>query len=271
LAGDKPATSLLVEPAGSGTGAQTGDLDPWEREVAQCRSHLSGEPTNAALYLRLARLYREAGQLETAHSTLTEGLSATGNAFDLMRELAALEIEPFRRNLAITEEKLAVNPQDEELRRIQVHLTKEINTRELDLHRLCADRFPSDLGHRYEVGVRLLRAGQLDEAIHQLQSSRDDARFRWQSSLFLGYCFQARNNWRLAQRNFEEALQTLPPDDTSKRKDILYELACGHAAAGDLVKALDLAHELAHLDFSYRDISVLLEQWQTRLQQAQAS
>jgi tetratricopeptide (TPR) repeat protein len=150
-------------------------------------------------------------------------------------------------------------------------LRKEINTRELDLHRLRADRFPKELNHRYEVGVRLLRAGQLEEAIGELQASRGDTRFRWQSALYLGYCFKARNNWRLAQRNFEEALESLPPDETSNRKDILYELARGHAEAGDLAKAIDLGQELAQIDASYRDVGALLEEWQTRLRQAQAS
>jgi tetratricopeptide (TPR) repeat protein len=249
------STTPFPEPAG-----KLGDLV--EREAAGLRSRLQGDPTSAALYLQLARLYRKAGRLETAHATLAEGLGATGNAFELVAEQADLEIEPFRRNLAITEDKLAANPDDAELRRIRLHLRKEINTRELDLHRLRADRFPTELGHRYEVGVRLLRAGQLDEAIREFQASRGDARFRWQSALYLGYCFKARNNWRLAQRNFEEALELLPPGETANRKDLLYELARGHADAGDLAKAIDIAHELAHLDFAYRDISALMDEWQ---------
>ena len=62
------------------------------------------------------------------------------------------------------------------------------------------------MSHRYEVGVRLLRGGQIDEAIQELQAARGDPRLRWQSLIQLGHCFKARNNWRLAQRNFEEAL-----------------------------------------------------------------
>jgi tetratricopeptide (TPR) repeat protein len=242
--------------------------DPVERDAASLRGRLQEDPTSADAYLQLARLFRRAGRLDEAHVTLTEGLGATSNAHELVTELADLEIEPFRRNLAITEDKLAALPDDEELRRIGLHLRKEINTRELDLHRLRADRFPAELSHRYEVGVRLLRAGQLDEAIRELQTSRADPRYRWQSSLNLGYCFKARNNARLALRNFEEAREFLPPGETANRKDILYELAHGYADAGDLARAIDLAHELAHIDFAYRDISTLLEEWQNRLKQA---
>src|SRR5262249_54788660 len=170
-----------------------------------------------------------AGMLDQARATLREGLEPTGNAFEVGLELSDLEIEPFRQNLHITEEKLKESPDDEELRRIRLRLRKEINTRELEYFRQKADRFPTELGLRFEVGVRLLRAGQHDEAIQMLQASRSDPRFRWQSMLWLGHCFKARNNWRLAQRNFEEALQNLPVGETAARKDLLFLFARGFA------------------------------------------
>jgi hypothetical protein len=66
----------------------------------------------------------------------------------------------------------------------------------------------------------------------------------------------------LAQRNFEEALQTLPAGEEASRKELLFQLAQGAADSGDLSKAIDLAYELANLDFGYRDIGKLLDKWQ---------
>jgi tetratricopeptide (TPR) repeat protein len=241
------------------------------REAAPLRARLEADPTNANLYLQLAGLYRRADQLEQAHEVLKQGLGPTGNAFELTVELADLEIEPFRRNLAITEEKLQAEPGNEDLRTIRLRLRKEVNTRELDLFRQKADRYPTEMGHRYEVGVRLLRGGQLDEAIRELQAARGDMRFKAQALLYLGHCFKARNNWRLAQRNFEEALQHLPAGDTVRRKELLFELATGCAEAGDLARAVDVGMELANLDFGYRDVNRLLDDWQARLHQANVS
>jgi predicted Zn-dependent protease len=241
------------------------------REAAPLRARLEAEPTNANLYLQLAGLYRRADQLEQAHAVLQQGLGPTGNAFELTVELADLEVEPFRRNLAITEEKLQAEPNNEDLRKIRLRLRKEVNTRELELFRQKADRYPTEMSHRYEVGVRLLRGGQLDEAIRELQAARGDMRYRCQSLLYLGHCFKARNNWRLAQRNFEEALQHLPVSETARRRELLFELAQGCAEAGDLAHAIDLGMELANLDFGYRDINRLLDEWQARLHQANVS
>jgi tetratricopeptide (TPR) repeat protein len=237
------------------------------KEAVALRARLEADPTNLHVYLQLAALYRRAGLFDEAKAVLEQGLPATGQAFEVALELADIEIEPFRQNLHVTEEKLKETPDDEELRKIRIRLRKEINTRELDYYRQKSERFPGELNNVYEMGLRLLRAGKHDEAIQQLQSSRSDPRLRWQSMMYLGHCFKARNNWRLAQRNFEEALQNLPPAEAATRKDLMFLLAQGLAEAGELTRAVDIAHELANLDFSYRDIGRLLDEWQAKLQQ----
>src|SRR5262249_52896027 len=240
-----------------------------EREktaIDTLEERIASEPTDAALYLQLAAAHRKAGHSEQALEVLQNGLAATGQDFRLTLEQNDLELEPFRKNLQITEEKLKLTPEDEELRRLRVRLLKEINTRELELYRVRTDRYPADLSNRLELGVRLLRAGQFDEAIQELQPVRKDERLHWKAALYLGHCFKGRNNWRLAQRNFEEALQHLPKSEEASRKEILYQLAQGCAEAGELLKAVDLGHELANLDYGYRNINHLLDDWQAKLQ-----
>jgi tetratricopeptide (TPR) repeat protein len=241
------------------------------REAAPLRKRLEGEPTNLDAYLQLAKLYRRAAELENARRVLEEGLSATGNAFELRLELTDLEIEPFRKNLAVTEKKLEADPANDPMRQMRIRLRKEINTREMEFHRLKADRYPTELVHHLEIGVRLLRAGLVDEAIQELQTARGDPRSRWQTLFYLGHCFKARNNWRLAQRNFEEALQTISTGDPTKRKELLFVLAEGYAQNGDLSRAIDLGSELANEDFAYRDIGRLLDEWQARAQNTNVS
>jgi tetratricopeptide (TPR) repeat protein len=237
---------------------------PLAREAAPLVEQIKAEPQDPFAYLQLAALFRRAGKLEKAGEVLARGLAATGNRFELAAELADLEIEPFRQNLAIAEARLRDEPGDEELRRIRTRLLKEINARELSLFQQKADRYPTELGHRYELGLRLLRAGQLDEAICELQAARADPRFQWRAPYYLGFAFKARNNRRLARRNFEDALQALPQDEEATRKELLYQLATGAAEAGEMAEALRLAVELAHLDFGYKDIGKRLDEWGAR-------
>ncbi|HMF10959.1 MAG TPA: tetratricopeptide repeat protein, partial [Gemmataceae bacterium] len=239
-------------------------------DVARMKARIEADPTNANAYLHLASHYRRLGQLDQAREVLQQGVAPTGGHFELSIELADLEIEPFRANLAITEEKLHTEPDDEELRRLRIRLRKEINSRELEIYRQKADRYPTEMANRFELGLRLLRAGQNDEAIRELQAARTDPRNHWRALLYLGYCFKNRNNWRLAKRNFEEALQQMPPGEDAARKEVLFQLAQGSAEAGEWSAAVDMANELANLDFTYNDIGRLLDEWTARLQQANA-
>jgi tetratricopeptide (TPR) repeat protein len=240
-----------------------GPVDRLAREAGPIKARLEADPTNVNAHLQLAALYRRADHLAEARAVLQAGLGPTGNAWELAIELADLEVEPYRRDLALTEEKLKAKPDAADLLKLAQKLRKEITTRELDIYRQKAERYPTELSHRFEVGARLLALGQVDEAIKELQAARADPRHRWQALAQLGYCFKARNKWPLAQRNFEEALVALPATDTERRKELLYELAQGSAAAGDLGHAVEVGQELANLDFGYRDIGRLLDEWET--------
>lgn len=262
------AESAADQPA-DGTNGAIPALEPRvPREVLNLEAKIAADPTNANAYLHLASYYRRADKLDQAQKVLLDGLGPTGNSFELSQELADLETEAFRQDLAVAEEKLRSRPKDEELLAIRARLVKEVATRELDYFRQRSDRFPTDNSYKFEVGVRLMKTGQVDEAISQLQAIRSDPRHQGKALVYLGFCFKSRNNWRLAQRNFEEALPRLGVGDEALRKEILFQLAKGHAEAGDVHRAVDFGCELANLDFAYNDIGKLLDEWNAQLQKA---
>jgi tetratricopeptide (TPR) repeat protein len=254
---EQPALATEAEPAEPENGRVP-------REAAAVEAKIQANPANASNYLQLAGFYRRLDQFERARAVLMKGLGPTGNHFDIAQELMDLEIEPMRRDLAVTEEQLRKQPQNAELLSIRAELQKEINIRELDYFRRRADRFLTDTAARFEMSLRLLRAGQIDEAIRELQAIRTDPRHHGRALFYLGFCFQSRKNWRLAQRNFEEALTHLGQDQPLLRKEALYYLAIGNAETGDLNRAIDFGCELANLDFSYKDIGDRLDEWQTK-------
>jgi tetratricopeptide (TPR) repeat protein len=217
-----------------------------------------------------------------------QGLGPTGNAFQLQLELMELDLDPVRKNLELAEKRLrrlkdkkhavdedtASSDGDEEelserdLQHLRARLMKEINTREIEIFRVKADRFPTDTSHRIELGTRLLKADLVEEAIAELQQAKRDEKLKWRAAMLLGMCFKKRNNWRLAQRNFEDALAAVPPTDEPSRKELLYQLASGCAENGDLSRAMDLGHELANLDYGFKNIGKLLDEWNDRMQSA---
>lgn len=238
------------------------------KEVTAVRARIKADPTNANAYLQLANAYRRAEQVDKAREVLREAASATGNHFEVVLMLAELDIEPLRKDLLVAEKKLRQDPGNAELVHVRTKLYQEVNARELEIFRKKSDRFPTEMAHRFEIGQRLLRIGQVDEAIRELQASRTDPRLAGKALMCLGHCFKTRNNWRLAQRNFEEALQLTAAGEEAMRKELMFQLAQGHAESGDLAKATEIGLELANLDFNYKNIGRLLDDWQARMQKA---
>ena len=276
---DVDASQDTSPPTGVLEGTEICPIDRVARESAPLLAKIAATPNDPLPYLQLAAVYSRSGRYDEARNVLASGLGPTGQHFQIRIELMELDLEPFRRNLAIAEERLEqlvasrdpeaeMTPQEEELRRIRLKLLKEINARELEIYRIKADRFPNDMSHRVELGLRLLRAGQVEEAITELQQARKDPRVQWRALMYLGFAFKTRNNWRLAQRNFKESLEHIPASEEAQRKEVLFQLAQGHADHQEWAEAIDIGTELANLDFNYRGIGPLLDHWQARLEES---
>jgi tetratricopeptide (TPR) repeat protein len=250
---------------------QTRKFNPQEQrkqqELQTLRARLESDPARVESYLQLATYLRRQGQIDEARAALQQGLEATNQAVELTLALADLEIDPYRRAVAKIDEELRAQPDNTDLVSKRKKIEKKLNSLEIDFYRQKAEHDSADKSHHFELGVRLWRAGQIDEAIRELQVARADARLHWQALMYLGHCFQGRDNWQLARRNFEEALKNMPDGEQALRKEVLFQLAQGHANAGELERAIELALDLADLDYSYRDIGLRLDEWQRRLGQ----
>jgi len=275
---EKPAMSLGGAPnAAKGEKKDDKPADRSSREAEQMLGRIQKSPADPNLYVQLAAIYRRYNQPDKARGALEQGLGPTGSHYTLTIEIMELDIEPFRKDLVIVEDKLrkikkgqASDDDDEsplpKLQQERVRLLKEISAREIELFRTKADRFPGETSNRLELGIRLFQAGQIEQAIEELQRARKDTKYAGKASLYLGLCFKKGNKWAMAQRNFEEALSLLPDSEEAIRKEVLYQLAQGHSEAGDLAKAIELGHDLAHLDFSYKQIGKLIDEWQAKLE-----
>jgi tetratricopeptide (TPR) repeat protein len=249
-------------------------IEQGTKETESLQKRLEVDPTEPSLYLQLAAKYKKANEFERARAVLQQGLGPTGNNAALQMELYELELVPFRKQLDVVEAKLRLvkanasedddAPDEQELLKTKQKLVKEIQTREVEVARARADRHPQDQSLRLDLGMKLLKLDLIDQAIAELQQARRDDKLKGKACLNLGLCFRKRNNWRLAQRNFEEALQALAVNDDASRKETLFQLATGTAEAGDVAKAMDFGHELANLDFNYKGIGTMLDEWETR-------
>ena len=258
---EKSASRAVAE---GETASESQAMDRIAKDENMLLKRIADQPANPLSYLQLGQLYRRNDMSDRARDIFQKGLAAVGQHFEIGLELSDLAIDPFRKDLAITEEKLREDPGNADLKSKRDAQAKEINTRELVFWRTKSDRFPTDTTARFEMSVRLYQAGQPEAAIQEFQKLRTDPKHRVRVLIYLGLCFIARNNWRLAQKNFEDGLQQMTIAEEHFRKDVMYHLACGYSQNGELQKAIDLGSELANIDYTFKDIGPKIEQWQAK-------
>lgn len=244
--------------------------DPDHRRIELLRAHIQSESPQVSHFLSLADIYRRRHQLEEATRVLQEGLQKLGPQFELHQALAEIEIDTLRSNLRVANRKLEQNPEEETARQLREKLATELIRREMDYYRARLDRYPHDNETRIQLAARLLMLGLIDEAVHEFQTARKDPKTAWRALLGLGRCFRAKRQPTLAVRNFQEALKLLPAGEEQTRKELLFELATLAAEDKDFDTAIRLGTELADLDYFYRDIGKLLEQWQSQRRPGEA-
>ena len=138
---------------------------------------------------------------------------------------------------------------------------RELLRDEVSEFRERCEKYPTDLGLRFELGRRLYELGEFDDAIAALQEAQGDARHRSRAQHLIGQCF-LRQEW------FEEAVESLrgaveayefKDDDThlSMRYDLMAALEA-HARENEDLAAAEEASEhaktIALKQLSFRDI-----------------
>jgi hypothetical protein len=81
-----------------------------------------------------------------------------------------------------------------------------------------ADRNPTELKYRFALAVRLLKAGQFEEALAAFRQSAADEHLRWRSLVYAAYCHINCRHWAQARPLLEEALPMIPETEMMRRE-----------------------------------------------------
>jgi tetratricopeptide (TPR) repeat protein len=231
---------------------------------------ISKNPAEVNLYVELADLHLRADRFAEAEQVLGRALAASGGGDLTLRErLEDVQVRHYRGQV-LTAERQYEKEKTAGAAELVKKMRAELNRIEIDMYRRRSELAPSNLALKYELGVRLKRAGQFQEAIQCLQLARADGKRKAQVHLELGECFQALKNYLLAMRNYEGALESLADRDQDMMKLTLYragKLALYLSASESGSEAgkswLDLGEKhltnLASLDYMYKDVPALLE------------
>jgi len=235
------------------------DLSPEER----LRAALAADPSVIENYLQLSDILVHDARLDEAEKLLERGLSASGGGdLNIRERLEDIQLRRAHHQLAVAEQRHAQEPTEETQQQV-LHFRKLANQRELEIYSVRADRDPGNTRLKFELGLRLKRAGKIKEAITTLQAARSDPKRKSLAQLELGECFQKIEQYKLALASYEQAeesaLETTGEADSEIRRLALYRAGVLATGLRELDRAERHLTELAGLDFGYRDVSDRLD------------
>ncbi|MEN6458634.1 MAG: tetratricopeptide repeat protein [Thermoguttaceae bacterium] len=212
------------------------------------RRKVAAEPESTAPLLELAQCYMNSDRFVEADKLLTKAHRLAPEDPDIREKWEDVQLRVLRQRI------LKASDPETKKKLEALHLAKE-----LEVYQGRVARYPNELTFKYELGRRYLKAGQYAEAIRELQTAQNDPRRKGVCLLVLGQCFEQIKQYPLAKAHYESALVELPERDADNRKRTLY-------LAGRLtlhIRDLDAAEKhlttLAALDFTYKDVSKLLD------------
>jgi tetratricopeptide (TPR) repeat protein len=227
--------------------------DVAERLIAEYETRLMNEPGNMKLLRNVAELYTQKKQFDKALEYYDRiRVSEAGSDPTLEKAIGDTTLRRFEHLIS------QFDPADPGQAEQAQQLKKEKVAFQLEETRKRAERYPTDLQIKFELGQLYFQDGKFNEAIQEFQKAQANPNRRLQSMSFLAQCFAARGMNDLAARKLQEALKEKPGFDEEK-KDLLYVLGCVFEKMGKKDDAIEQFKQIYEADIGYKDVAAKVD------------
>ena len=239
------------------------DGESLDQQIGETYERHQAEPENVVLARRLASLYEEKQDLESASAWYQYACDLTKGAdTGIVRKISDMKIKQLDREIAQHEEFLALPVLNDELRGQKSQELKAAKQKRVEVliadARDCVARNPTDLQLRFELAEQLLKAGQLREALPELQRARQNPTARLKAMNLLGRCYAELGMLDLAMKQLEEASKEILSMDGMK-KEVVYNLGLVYERMDEREKALNCMKQIYEVDYGYKDVAQRVE------------
>ena len=232
-------------------------LSPEERLIKQ----ILADPKTVHAYLDLADIYRRRSDFDKAEKVLAKGLKANPDDAGLQSVYEDTQISRLKRAIEIQSQRMLQHPEDTGAKAKLDQLTEMYNKYEVEAFRRRAKLHGDDPNIHLQLGMILARTGDHDGAIASFQHARTSSlpSLKMQALYHSGISFEANSAFKLAERNYREALKLLEPDDKDMFLSLHYRLGRALEALGNNEDAEEHYNEVAAIDYSYLDVAQRLK------------
>jgi len=227
--------------------------DVAERLIAEYEARLQNEPHNLKLIRSLAELYTQKKRFAEAlayYDRIRASQGGTDPSLD--RNIAETIVRRYDHELS----QLDPNAADFAAQSAKIQAEKQAY--QLEECRKRAERFPTDLQIRFEMGQVYYEAGKFNEAIQEFQKAQANPHRHIQALYHLGQCFASKGINDLAARTLQNALKEKLIFDEEK-KELLYALGCVLDKMGKRDEAIEQFKLIYEQDIGYKDVAAKID------------
>jgi tetratricopeptide (TPR) repeat protein len=214
------------------------------------QQRINRNPQELANYFELAQVHLNNEKYKEAEAVLAKAYEVSGGDDDVREKWEDAELRHLRQQIGE-----AKKDGDEEL---QESLFRELKEKEMIVFKKRAERYPSNLAFKYDLGLRYQMNEMYNEAIREFQMARNDPRRKGVCMLALGQCFEKISQNTLALTHYKSAIEDIPDRDVESKKEALLLVGRLCMAMRDFDGAEKYLSTLAGLDFAYKGVSDLL-------------
>jgi len=234
-------------------GRQVKTDDVADRLIREYEERLPKEPKNLKLLRSLSELYAQKKDFDRSLE-YAERIRASEGGTDpsLDRLIAETTVKKFSHLVSL------LDPAAPDFAQETARLQAEQQAFQLQECQSRAERYPTDLQIRYELGELYFRVGKITEAIGEFQKAQSNPQRRLQSLGYLGQCFARRGMNDSAVRMLQNAIKEKPVFDDEK-KELIYQLGCVLDKMGKPEEAIEQFKQIYEVDISFKDVGAKVD------------
>ncbi len=258
---DRAAAAARIEPAESKEAElarlKHEQLSPEQRLVKD----ILADAKAVHSYLDLAEIYRRRSDFDKAEKVLAKGLKANPDEPSLTVVYEDIQLSRLRRAIEAQSQRVLQHPEDTGHKAKLDQLNEMLNKYEVEAFRRRAKLHSDDPSVHLQLGKVLARVGDHDGAIGEFQQARTSAQpaVKIEALYHSGLSFEANNAYKLADRNYKDALKALDPEDQTMFLSLHYRLGRTAESLGNNEAAEEHYNEVAAIDYAYLDVAERLK------------
>ncbi|HUD45254.1 MAG TPA: tetratricopeptide repeat protein [Candidatus Baltobacteraceae bacterium] len=227
--------------------------DVTRRMITEHETRLAAEPNNFKILRSVAELYTQRKEFDRALEAYNRIVAQEG-ATDpsLLKAISETTMKKYEASLGALDQ----NAPDYAEKSAQIKLERDAFL--LAETKQRADRYPNDLGIRFELGELYFKLGRINEAMPEFQKAQGNPHKRLQAMSYMGQCLARRGMNDMAAATLRAALKEKAGFDEEK-KELIYALGSVLEKMGKAEEAMEQYKQIYQIDMGFKDVAAKID------------